>query len=893
MNSQQTNNSDKDNQHTNKNDSLNVDFDSNIQRGIQLMQRPTTAMSSKDGAYTGHKESDLTLQEKPWTLDDIVQRYKFVTAMNYPTTAPSHTVLGRFRVPQDLVSNNTMTQAPFNNFLYWNGDVVVASQMTATPMGQGCVAMVYIPLSDTNMIESTLIPNFSALTSNQCCFLFPNTNTSGVLRIKFTSPYSTLNVENTLQGVEQRNTLGYLYFVVFNPLELSTNSSDTVSISLFSYFEDNKFRVPRLNGVQATPRVIKPQGDDVEQPEPSSPNIVEKIANKVLPENVVGDVIDAGLGLFGLDKPTVSKLCEPNKVLSTQYMNFSKGAEYLDKMSLNASDVIAMTQDTFGTTTDEMEYSYLFSKYTYMGSFKVTTAHSVGDVVASFPMNPCPVRIENGSSSKVPLLQYLCTPYQFWNGEISYKLQIISTINQTCKLMVGFNYGTYTPNTTNIMEQIASQYGQIIEINQGSNVIDFTPPYLAQTPRLHVPNSNRPSEYDSLGMINIAVLNRLAAANGAPTSITVNVYIAGGKEFNLSTLTASKDLAPFVSPLPNNNRVVQKKKKYIEYVDTDDDIEVVEITKNMRKLRPQASAQPLITPVSDIMNENENLISASEDQAHPRPSTAQHYIASTRDLLRKYQLMRSYQVTNPPDDNTADILHIRISDYFGNTAVLPSGTLPPTNSLPRFPKGNFSLIQMMYRLFKGSLNFKIMPRNPDNISYDFAVYYQPPSYNVGAIQTNRSILPQIKNQLNRTEDDALAYNTRQANEYGYPISTRLPVHYVNGINKTAEFTVPYSSRLLSILSSQGPLTENSIENTELTDLGDLYILFTSNQLRRAENLYFDVFMSLSDDARFGTQFTVPELAPYSYLDDTGTIISSSGNDDYGTGAPISNTLFQL
>jgi len=899
MNTQTNTFGNQDNTNTTNSNSLSVDFQYKTQRGIQLVQRPTTSISTKVGSNQEHKMSDSIIQEKAWTIDDIMQRAKYVNTVPVPTSATSHTILEKLRIPEDLIDANAASQAPFENFIYWSGDVHIHLQMTASPTVQGCVAVVFVPLTSETAIESTIIPNFSALSVNQVCYLFPNTNTAADMVIKYNSPYNNLNIKDG-GTASQETTLGYLYYVVLNPMELSTGASDNISISTFTHFEQNKFKVPRHTGV--TRRIThhpKAQSEPVGTPQPESKGIVEKVLDKVMPENVIGDIIDGVAGLIGLDNPTVSTVQEPVKVVSTQYLNFQKGAEFIDTMTLDPSGVTTITADTFATTADEMDMSYLYSKYSYLGSFRVNTEDPIGQVVASFPMNPCPNRLQNGSTRQVPLLQYLSTPFEFWTGGIQYRFVVVSTMMQTCKLVVGLNYGEFRPDTLNLIETVASQYGQVIEINQGSNVIDMTVDYIAGTPMLHVPSSNIPNKFDSMGMVNVAVLNPLVATNGAPSNITINAFIAGASDFHLTTLTMSKSLQP---QCPVKLSALKKKKKlYVVEESESEDIEVIEIPEPRRSARPsivraQSSAQPIITPRSEVdMTGEPNLVSKN-DVAVPRSPISQPYVRSVRDILRKYQSYGAIELPNvtnvPPNEGQSNVFEFDIRSLFGRSSI--DALLPPTQAY-NIPLGNFTLYQLMYRLFKGSLNFKIISRVFTGAldASNFAIYYQPP-----VARQAVSMADTLRNQVNMFSfptTNGLTLNSRKGN-FQLASSTRLPVHFVNGVNKTAEFKIPYSSRFLSILSTLGANSENELLSNEITDLGRFYIVynFHDNTVFESDGPYvMDMFFSLSDDARFGTLYNVPTLTTYSYVTSTGQLTTSAAPDDYGTGAPVANTLIIL
>jgi hypothetical protein len=83
--------------------------------GVVLSSRPVTASSKKAGAVVGSRDAQQTISESPWTLNNMLERFSFKGTYPWPSSVPSHTVLQKFRVPQDLLVNN-LTLAPFQNF---------------------------------------------------------------------------------------------------------------------------------------------------------------------------------------------------------------------------------------------------------------------------------------------------------------------------------------------------------------------------------------------------------------------------------------------------------------------------------------------------------------------------------------------------------------------------------------------------------------------------------------------------------------------------------------------------------------------------------------------------------------------------------------------------------
>lgn len=852
------------------------DFEHDLQQGVRLSTRDLTSVSKRVGVTTTKGIKPNIIQEEPWDLNKMLERYSYISTLPWVSTELSHNVLGKFRIPQDLIVNG-LTSAPFNNFTYWNGTIKLKFQVIGSPMTQGCAVAVFIPLTNEAFIESNIIPNFSSLSINQTNYLFANVNTSSEMSIPFNNPQAYINLPEISIGGTQ-NTLGYLYFVVFNQIALSAGTPDNVAISLFSRFEDNEFKVPRRTAVT---RILgsKPQSKVVS-------SLMKGFEDALKPENVVGDVIDLVGGLFGMDDPIDPGLSQPNNPKITQRMNFGSGVEYIDKLSVCPSKVSTVAAETFATVNDEMDFEYLKKKYSYLGSFTLKTINLPGDIIASFPISPMPDYISLTNTPKqLPLISYLSLPYNFWKGGLTYKMQVVSTSMQTSKIFISFNFGEFTPSSSGILPSTSSQYGEAFEINQGSNTFEFSVPYVSITPELYVPNSNVADETNSLGMINVSVMNPLVSPNNSPTFVVFNLFIAGADDFALSTLSTSNHILPY--RFDPATVIPRKLQKIVEEVDYDDMYEVIRIPSRKPKIsKPQSAAQPLITPMSNVDLSHESLV-APNLTTTTRSDIGQQKVTDIRQLMKKYHMFTSESYPNAASNQFGTIFYLPISDLFGWTST-PTTTfqINATQPIPQL----WAHYQSLYRQFKGSLNFKIMlDRLPSGDYTQFSVFYQPPNARAEAPSTS------VNNQFYPPTTIAIpTFNgTTPATAQFNKTATRLPVIYSNSINKTAEFSIPYSSRFLSIISKQA---KEGISE-DYSDLGYLIIynpVVQSTPDDNFNNFNYNIYFSFGDDARFGTLFNVPYVL-YNPLYDptTGNITGPAWPDTYSNGSPIINTLIQL
>lgn len=860
--------------------------DGEMAMGVKLSSRPVTTFSERDGKSREQKVADNVIQEAPWTLNNMLERFAFQRTLPWVTGDVSHTVLARIRIPQDLLTTS-ISAAPFDRFVYWRGDVELNFQVTSTPLTQGMAVAVFVPLSAERFIDSTIVPNFSNVSLNQAVYLYANTNTAARMLISYNSPQAYLDL--TQDVITTRNALGYVYVVVFNRIQLAATASDTTSISYFSRFLNNNFKVPRISAaVTARPQAMSMLASAATSvltqhktpPKSGQKSVLRSIADKLIPKGLIGDVIDGAMGIFGLDKPTDPNLQLPLQVLGTQRMNFAQGIESIDKMSLYPAQTYESTEETFATSIDEMDFNFLKKKYTYLGTFTFSTDSPVGSTIASWPISPMPMEFFNQQVTQVPLLSYISIPFQYWRGGITYKFQVVATSFQTGKLFFAVNFNTYQPQPLVGpglgIGPLTSQYGQAYELNQGSNEVELTVPFVANTPYLDVPNSNIPSLEDTVGYVNVVVINPLVAPNNTPLSIEVNVHIAGADDFELSTLTSSNNLVP---------------SQPLQLALLEDDFEVVALNRRnalrFATARPQSSVAPMNISTNEVNIAEENLV-APNVSTEERTDVTQFGPLSVKNLLKKYQMIPLRAFNMPSADQNGVMMVIPISSLFGAPHV---SATPAVQEDYKPVLGLWTHFQPLYRQFKGPLRFKMML---DELTPNFAFswFYAPPVVRNPGTSTEAD---SYGNSLYMPDQNVGVIPTW--NGRGYPTRvrnlTRLPITYVNGVQKTAEFEVPFTSKFMSIISWTGASAENELVSSPLIDLGSLvfYTSFIPGDFTTSPVM--KLFMSIGDETRLGNLFQIPQVAVNNTTNAIGVLQDSVWPDSYGTGAPPSTTLGRL
>lgn len=807
--------------------------------GVQLVNRDPTSHSIRDGYQLDHKISNNLITENGWSLDDMMERPTFQSTYSWTQASPR--VIAKIAVPFDLLATEINT-APFKLFTFFRGDIEITMQTTATPLHQGMLAAVFVPLTTSSYIEANLVPYFSSMSVNQTCYLYANSNTVAKMIIPFNSVQGYLNLSEAA-NVSTIDSLGYLYIINLNPIELASTASDTASVSIFARFLNTEFKVPRRLG--ASP--LFAQGNRT-----SVVNNWDHVYDASMPLNTKGDDLDlsATIPIPGLDNPTYPIQDPPQSIKGTQPMNYAVGPNYSDKMSLYPSALNESCIETFATSEDEMVFDYIKKKYSYVKTVQLSTSDIVGTIVDVMPMNPCPMfssmiagEVYPSATVPLPLLSYLSYPFKYWRGGITYKIQVVATSFQTGKLFFALGYGTLASSAS--VNESTSQYGASFEINQGSNEFEFTVPYVATTPFKEVPSGITTLE-NSLGALSLVVINPLVAPNNTPESIHLNIFMAGADDFEVNMLSV------------DNNLIVTDRFPLTSQSDFTTDNNV----------------QPLNTEETDTNLANDNNISPTTNHVETQYSHFGCKYRSIRDIMKKYYFIKNIRLIQSDPTGTATSFDIDAFDI-----VKPKSVGAGTATLGGQETGMLTWGASMYRQFRGQLRFKIqaVASEKHGITPSFYAYFTPftaPASNAYNVATKPALIGSSITDFVPVNGTFGLSKTIRINA-----SNRVPISMCTYPQTCMDIEIPYNSRFMSLLTRSGN-SENYLNNyTGFSSMGFITIVLTSTHSTN-DPVSFNVFASIGDESRFGTIFTVPPVYVNNNRDQANAVTSALYPDSF-------------
>jgi hypothetical protein len=782
--------------------------------GVSITTRPLAVVSERDKPFYSYEHS--TVHERSWTASEMMARPHLMTTTQWSDTMIPTTVLYNALLPDEIILSSQMASQAYASFQFIRGNLEFHIQTTGTPFHAGTVIAAYIPLQLDSSFNTT---HFTSLTALQHVMLQANAATSAVLKVPFIYPndYYTTSQEGTI-----RPPLGRLVVVVFNKLRCSTTSAREIEVSVFGRMTEAELKIPSPPFNWTTEASIG----------------LGRIIQRMLPKNIVADSIDFVASFFGLDKPTSTVVDAPNRLLGVSYMNSSVAVEYLDKFSLFPAELQETSPEDFSTFSSDMAMDVLLRRLTYLGSFTQDFSQPSGTRLANWPISPTPANITidgptpNRWLNPVPLLQYVATPFHQWRGGLTYKIQVVASTFHVSKIFVSINYDLYKkgPDLATISD-ITQQYGLAFEVNQGSDEFEFTVPYVSYSHSKWVSADESYSQVDSLGTINVYVINELAYPNNVTTQIEFNVFVAAADDFQFSTIAGQN-----LSLIPAADAVGSTYGTY-----------PLPVISAPSGFTTESAVGPVI-PSNTETTEDALIVSPVEAVIPRTLFKSEPPLHSLAELLKKYSHVFSLATKSGTFESAQD----QTSWSIAIAGLLDGSLTQPTI---------FSYFSSLFAAFRGPLRFKFVLRTAV-LPLNFTVIYVPP------LATGNPPPPSTYTDYSQYVD---ALPSGLINVYSGVPGSRvnwLPRHHTHfsltaGVQQTVEIEIPYTRVNNFSMFSSDRIT-NNIQN----DLGWFVIIPAKGgavDTAVPTPAQIDIYMAFGDESRFGILARVPNLYSNTYL----------------------------
>lgn len=377
-----------------------------------------------------------------------------------------------------------------------------------------------------------------------------------IIKIPYIAPTDYYEVQEATIG------WGQVCLSVLSPLRTGSSGSNNVKVSVFMHFEDFEMAapiypqsgasIPKIGGrakgftgsIQDKEASIMDTGTIsralmIGAQVASAVEDVPVLSTFAAPTTWVLRGMAHVASWFGWSKPELQATQDVVTRRFIPYMANSTGASTAPKMALLSDNQIDIMPFIAGNDRDEMSFSHLKSIKAYCDRFLWTTSNNENDTLYTKNMTSASlveaISVVKGdgiySLRSYPAFGYITQYFNYWRGGIKMHVKIAKTDFHSGRILV-----TYTPSTNPTSPSTAelSTYSlrEIIDVrNKSEFVLDL--PYLLNTPYI--------GRDESMGQVQIKVLNELRAPETVNTNIEFLVYFSACDDYELQVPTNIRD----------------------------------------------------------------------------------------------------------------------------------------------------------------------------------------------------------------------------------------------------------------------------------------------------------------------------------------------------------------
>jgi hypothetical protein len=578
-------------------------------------------------------------------------------------------VFPRISLPVSIVqARNTLMLDKLSGYLGFRADIRIRWVINGERFQQGRYMLVFVMQGGGESLASTSwqrwhdyhVSTLAARTQLRRIEMDISCDSEGEILL----PYASYRHYWPLSSVgTTSNPLYSAQIFYYNDAMVSPTGSTTAGYSIYANFENIT-----LFGPAAPQMAINPSRKEQEKEGAgviSGPLLRVKKAANILseipllaavsgPVAWVSDILARSAAVFGWSKP--ANLVPVTRVIrdKTPYMwNYDMPDQAL-VLAASAGNSVQVLPGVAGTNTDEMDFSYLKSIFSFYASGTYSTSYVPGSNIMTIAVTPATSTIRIVASTGVvdhTPISFLSSRFRYWRGDLKYRFKFVKTEFHSGRIAIAFYPGSATPIYNNL-NYVAKE---IVDLRH-QNEITITVPYVNITPWcLTAQDGDR----NYTGYIGVYVIDPLVAPSSVSSTVPIYVEVAGGENLEFAVPLGDSVFQPIYGIAPQMN------------MSDEDACKFKEVTIGGMKSSPY--------------NVSNSALCIGES------------VTSCRQLLK---LASNYSWASAPS-STLRFLNLI---PFANSVASTDGT---TVTRPTYSTDWYGLLQNMYCFSRGGVRFKV------------------------------------------------------------------------------------------------------------------------------------------------------------------------------------------
>uniref|UniRef100_A0AB38ZJR5 Genome polyprotein n=3 Tax=unclassified Iflavirus TaxID=336476 RepID=A0AB38ZJR5_9VIRU len=457
----------------------------------------------------------------PQNVDNYAQlmdRWQQFDTISWLGSNISSTMIGEYNLPIDLIkmAKNSPNVQLLQRYGYMAADLEIKITLNSNPFMCGSLqaSVYYGANSDAHSKDRRNVYSASQLAH---CIVDASNSTDGILYIPYRH-YKPLM--GTTKRADDSSCLDMctLRVMVLNQLKsVENNYFGEIDVSLFFRFKNVK-----LHGMK--PTTIG------ENQMMGMANLVKETANLI--QQIYPDP--------QRDNPT--DVIPPKPMVPWSAHSWCIGDLSPSPQNVLRMQATGNTPHPPGTLPEEpeMTFNYIQSIYGLISIFKWSVENKKGFILKKIPFSPFfeypQISVKNGRVSLfcdiMPPVSVLASFFGAWRGSLEYLLDFISTKYHTGRLIIAYLPRVVLDRDPTLSELTACDH-IIVDLKEERQVV-YTNSFLSDKPWYPRRRSTRyGAEKYPPGYIYIAVLNNLTCPKTVSKEIEINLYLRGGKDFEV------------------------------------------------------------------------------------------------------------------------------------------------------------------------------------------------------------------------------------------------------------------------------------------------------------------------------------------------------------------------
>lgn len=656
---------------------------------------------ASEPTFSSNYSDSILMPENKWLLSEILTRPIQLPTISWSTTDAFRTEIASIDVPRSIYSLNVVPITVLLSMMsFMRSDWTIRLQLNSPKFSQGRLLVYLDPMYSRPYSTGSGSENYISIYNLMILphvWLDPADSKVVELVLPFRHLLDYFNlVQNNTASIKRNgfvNSLGALRFVVFNPLQVSTGTSTTVYVTPSIYAQSPSVHVPNaMHGLE--PPV----------------SVFESVFECGLSDAVgaITDVISAGSAIAsgspGMVTSTLKAVGSVSKVLQNLDRPLSYGEIMLPcnrmlapfahgsgvdssiRLSLIEQSQTETSVENAGDAHREMDLSTILKIPTVIDRLSWSTSQTADAALNVYPVTPFYMFREfNGVSIQCISYSNLgawAARFRYWRGGIRFRFSFVCTQFHAGRIRVSFFPYEFDSGNAPPAVRGTSVPNMIMDL-QTKKEFEFTVPYYASCPYMSVPYpyeglSGRPNAHfastdltDSvLGSLVIYVLNPLIVNSGAPSDITINVFMSAADDFEFSGLT------PVQPELINPTREEVSECGLVEA--PGDILEGEEL---------------VLKPTANMLSHGSGIVSS------PFKFQAGESYMNIKNIIRRFGLINVITLDTPA--RVYPIVNII------KIPVKPNNYFALTDTSDNRAQDLLSYVSAMFLMWKGSLRFKL------------------------------------------------------------------------------------------------------------------------------------------------------------------------------------------